>query len=160
MPHPVNHVAISVPDIEAAGKWYTEILGFHQLKPIATADRAAAPNAAIFKIYPDDLQKVKIGAFSAGNGMGVEFFEFVEPKITAETRADFRKDYKRGGLFHFGVTTPDVDALCEKAVKAGARKLGETVPVYDYDALYIEDPWGNVIELISGSFERIMSNRG
>lgn len=149
-----------MPDIEAAAKWYTEVLGFHQLKPFGTVDRAQTPNAAIFKIYPDDLQKVKIGALSSGNGIGVELFEFLEPKITAETRASFAKDYKRGGLFHFGITVPDVDAFCEKAVKAGAKKIGETVPVYEYDAVYIEDPWGTVIELISGSFERIMSNRG
>jgi catechol 2,3-dioxygenase-like lactoylglutathione lyase family enzyme len=156
----LNHVAISVPDIKAAAKWYTEVLGFTQLKPFATIERSKMPNAAIFKIYPDDLQKVTTGCLSAGNGIGVELFEFQEPKITADTQANFAKDYKRGGLFHIGITVPDVDALCEKAVKAGAKKIGETVPVYEYDALYIEDPWGTVIELISGSFERIMSNRG
>lgn len=100
-----------------------------------------------------------MGPMSAGNGIGIELFEFIEPRITSETEADFARDYKRGGLFHFGITVPDPDALCEKAVKAGGKKIGDTVPVYEYEALYVQDPWGTVIELISASFERLMANR-
>lgn len=159
IPYALNHIAISVPDVVAASKWYVDVLGFHELRPPHTTDRAVTPDDGLFKMYPPDLQKVTMAYLSAGNGIGVELFEFQEPRIAPEARADFARDYKRGGYFHMAVTAPDVEALCERAVAAGARKIGATIPVFEYEAIYIEDPWGNVVELISASFERMMSNR-
>lgn len=159
MTYPLNHVAISVPDAAAASKWYVEVMGFQLLRPLTTVDRAKMPNAAIFKIYPSDLNKVTTCCMSTTNGIGIELFQFHDPKITAETSANFANDYKRGGFFHIGVTAPDIEALAQKAIAAGAKKIGETVPVFDQEAMYIEDPWGNVVELVSVSFERLMSNR-
>ena len=45
----LNHVAVSVSDIDAAVKWYTEVLGFRQLKPKVTLKRAEEPNGIIFR---------------------------------------------------------------------------------------------------------------
>jgi catechol 2,3-dioxygenase-like lactoylglutathione lyase family enzyme len=32
-PKAINHIAVSVPNLEEAMKWYTEILGFTVIKP-------------------------------------------------------------------------------------------------------------------------------
>jgi catechol 2,3-dioxygenase-like lactoylglutathione lyase family enzyme len=157
----VNHIAIAVPDVEAAVKWYTEILGFRKLRQsVRLTDRRLTPGAALFSIYPDELQSVKIAFLVSGNGVGIELFEFIEPKM--EEPASFK--LTRGGVFHICLTAPDPDALCEKAVAAGARKLGSTITPWrhldeDDCALYIQDPWGTVIELLSCSFEQLMANR-
>lgn len=128
---------------------------------MSTADRALHPDNAIFKIYPPDLQRVRIAYLSTGDGVGFELFEFLEPRIAEpDGRANFAADYKRGGFFHVGVTTSDVEGLATKAVAAGAKRIGETVQVFGYEAMYLEDPWGNVVELLNCSFERLMSNRG
>lgn len=157
--YPVNHIAISVPDVVAAEKWYTETLGFHILRARAIQDRAVTPNSPIFTIYPGTLNKVHVAYLSAGNGVGVELFEFMDPKMDTDTQANFEKTYFHGGFFHMAVTVPDLDATCAKVLKAGGRKIGESVPIFGHTAAYVADPWGNVVELITASFERIMSNR-
>jgi len=151
-----------VPDIEAAVKWYTEILGFRKLlQSIPLTERRLTPNAPIFHIYPESLQSVKIAFLTSGNGVGIELFEFIEPKM--EEPASF--NITRGGVFHICLTVPDPEALCEKAVAAGATKLGQTVTPWEHlgeddCALYLQDPWGTVIEFLSCSFEQLMANRG
>ena len=57
-------------------------------------------------------------------------------------------------------TDPDPNALCKKACAAGAKQIGETVDVHGEQALYMSDPWGNTIELVSCSFEQLLANRG
>ncbi|KAI0136601.1 hypothetical protein BJ170DRAFT_677473 [Xylariales sp. AK1849] len=101
---PVNHVAISVPDAQAAARWCIDILGFTQLLPPITTDRSEAPDAPIFQIYPAGLNKVRIVFLNSGNGVGVELFEFQDPEIQSGNEASFERDYKRGGFFRIGVT--------------------------------------------------------
>ncbi|KAK4945649.1 hypothetical protein LTR10_015268 [Elasticomyces elasticus] len=159
--HVVNHIAISVPDVEAAVKWYTEILGFRKLRQCPRlTERSKTPNASIFDIYGDELQTLKIAFLVTGNGVGIELFEFIKPSMTKP--ASF--EYTRGGVFHICLTVSDPDALCAKAVAAGAKKIGKTVCPWrhldeDDVALYIQDPWGTVIEFLSCSFELLMANR-
>jgi len=157
----MNHIAISVPDVEAAVKWYTEILGFRKLRQtVRCTDRRVSPDADIFKIYGEQLQALKIAFLTSGNGVGVELFEFVDPPMKHPASFDFT----RGGVFHICVTTSDPEGLCAKAVAAGAKKIRQTVMPYkhldeDDIALYIQDPWGTVIEFLSCSFEQLLSNR-
>lgn len=155
----MNHIAISVPDVDKAADWYTSVLGCHELRPRSSSDRAVNPEAAIFQIYPASLQKVRMAYLSAGNGVGVELFQFTDPQMGAGEEANFEKNYFRGGFFHIAITTPDLESTLEKVVANGGKKIGNTVPIYGHTAAYVSDPWGNVIELITGSFERIMANR-
>jgi catechol-2,3-dioxygenase len=46
---PVNHVAISVPDAQAASKWYVEVLGLTLLRPLVTMDRGKNLDGNIFR---------------------------------------------------------------------------------------------------------------
>ncbi|ORY18137.1 Glyoxalase/Bleomycin resistance protein/Dihydroxybiphenyl dioxygenase [Clohesyomyces aquaticus] len=134
----LNHIALHVPDLEAAVTWYTTLFGFRRLR--------SGPLAFL----------------STGNGVGFELFQFIDPPMSQQ--ASF--DYTRGGVFHVAITDPDPEALYERAVKASRRKIGETVTpgVCEGEeekqyALYCQDPWGNVIEACSCSFERMMANR-
>lgn len=117
------------------------------------------PDAAIFQIYPRDLRRVRIAWLSSGNGVGVELFEFQDPRIQPGNEASFERDYNRGGLFHMAVTVPDVQAMTDRVVASGGRKIGAAVTVFQHRAAYIQDPWGNVVELLECSFEQLMSNR-
>jgi catechol 2,3-dioxygenase-like lactoylglutathione lyase family enzyme len=157
--YPVNHIAISVPDANAASKWYVDMLGFTELKAPAIHDRAVKPDANIFKIYPADLNKATVRFLSAGNGVGIELFEFQDPKIEPGSEASFEKDYKRGGFFHFAVTVDDIRAVVDKVAANGGKTHGPVISIFQYEAAYVQDPWGNVIELLTASFERVMANR-
>jgi catechol 2,3-dioxygenase-like lactoylglutathione lyase family enzyme len=158
----INHIALHVPDLEAAVTWYTTIFGFTPLRTPICCDRSISPDAPIFRVYDSKLHKVKLAFLSTGNGIGFELFQFIDPPMSIPAAFD----YTRGGVFHVAVTDPDPEALCERVVQAGGKKIGETVTpascVGDGKrevALYCQDPWGNVIEACSSSFERMMANR-
>ncbi|KAI0150777.1 Glyoxalase/Bleomycin resistance protein/Dihydroxybiphenyl dioxygenase [Xylariaceae sp. FL1272] len=164
MSHPINHIGLTVPDLVAATKWYTEILGFHIITPSIVSIRNPDGNDDPFmkislSLFPPELQKISTAFLTSGNGVGLELFEF-EPKIMEETKADIARDYKRGGVFHFAVTVPDFDATLDKAIQAGAKRIGGGWETMGSKFQYIADPWGNTIELLSVSFERLLANRG
>ncbi|KIW32590.1 uncharacterized protein PV07_04120 [Cladophialophora immunda] len=145
---PLNHVAVSVPDVEAVVDWYSTHLGFRLLGKIAHIKRSTDPNAAIFAIYPPSLNEVKLAYMATGNGVGFEVFEFVDPKPVAAER-EFH--YERAGFFHVCVTDPDPDALADRVVSAGGKKVGQTVDPGNVGVkcLYLADPWGNIVEALT-----------
>lgn len=58
------------------------------------------------------------------------------------------------------VTAPDVEAACQRAIEHGGKQIGETVAVGNGEkTLYLSDPWGNVVEVLSCSFEALMANK-
>jgi hypothetical protein len=56
---------------------------------------------------------------------------------------------------------PDPDPVADRVVEAGGRKIGrgKAVKLADetVDCLYVADPWGNVVEVLSASFDRLAS---
>ncbi|KAF7557155.1 hypothetical protein G7Z17_g945 [Cylindrodendrum hubeiense] len=158
----LNHVAISVPNLEAAIEWYTEVFGMTLLMPAITRDRSVSPVAHVFNVYPPDCNKMRVAFLSTGSpgAAGLELFEFEDPRIGPGCEANFGRDYKRGGFFHIAVTTVDVEAMAEKVEGNGGKRIGPIMPIsIKHKACYVEDKWGNVIELISGSFEEFLSDR-
>ena len=156
-----NHVAVSVPDLEKAATWYEDVFGFRRIRSDRATDRAETPEAPIFKIYPDSMKKVNCAWMSAGNGVGFEIFEFQDPKtVVPKTTEAEPFDYTRGGFFHIAITVADPNAVIKKVKETGGKQIGQTVEMFGEQALYAADPWGNVIELLSCSFEQLMGNRG
>lgn len=149
-------------DIEAAIEWYKKVFGLTVLMPPITLDRSADPTPKVFNVYPPDCNKFRtafLGAGSAG-GAGLELFEFEDPRIESGCEANFGRDYKRGGYFHVALTTTDVNATAEKVERNGGKRIGPNMRLsLNHVACYVEDKWGNVIELITGSFEEIISDR-
>jgi catechol 2,3-dioxygenase-like lactoylglutathione lyase family enzyme len=157
----INHLALHVPDIDAAIDFYTSIFGFRKLKdtPRCT-NRAETPNAPVFRVYDNRLQQVKVAFLTTDNGIGFELFQFIDPPMSQS--ADF--DYTRGGVFHIAITDKDPEALCQRVIAAGGKKIGETVvpasAVGENECtLYVSDPWGYTIEICSCSFEKLFANR-
>ena len=149
-------MAISVPDLEAACNWYEEIFGFKRIRSDRMTIRAEDPEGAMFKIYDGKLQKVNIAWLSAGNGVAFEVFQFIDPPFVKPNEFD----YTRGGFFHIAITVPDPDAMAARVCEKGGKQIGKTVEMYDGErALYVQDPWGNIVECLSCSFEKLMANR-
>ncbi|CAH0040763.1 unnamed protein product [Clonostachys rhizophaga] len=150
----INHIAVSVADINAVTKWYTEVMGFHvhggMIKHIK---RSETPDASIFDIYGDSLNECKIAWMATGNGVGFEVFEFVDPKF--EPAKTF--EYNRGGFFHLCVTDSNPDALVDKVVKHGGKRIGKTIrnTLSRSICLYCKDPWGNILEILDMSFDQM-----
>lgn len=154
-----NHVGISVPDCDAAVAWYASVFGLRPLKPVLHVTRQKLPEAPIFKTFDSALQEFKIAWLGTGHSVGLEIFEFINPKHRRPEGPIF--DYSRGGIFHVAMTVPDPEKLCQEVVKAGGKKLGETVPMPKGNVVvYCQDPWGNAIELLTTSFEQMILNGG
>ena len=153
----MNHIALHVPDIEKAIEFYTGILGFRSLKSDNLRYRRAEnPDAPIFRIYDDDELNEVVNAFlSTRDGVGLELFQFIDPPMSE--RASF--NYRRGGVFHFAITHANPEALAQRVVVEGGKRIGEAVTLSpgttNIDAkvaLYFQDPWGNTVEVINSSF--------
>jgi catechol 2,3-dioxygenase-like lactoylglutathione lyase family enzyme len=86
-PKTINHIAVSVPNLEEAMKWYTEILGFSIIKQAVefVADDSLI-GIAVKDIHGPKLKKMRMAWLSSANQVGLEIFEYVEPK--AESRTD------------------------------------------------------------------------
>lgn len=112
-------------------------------------------------VYAKELNSVKLAIMTTGNSVGFEIFEFVDPPYDGKTGPTTwgPANYARGGFFHVAFTTPDPVATLREAEKMGAKLVGEiTSPAPGETVLYMQDPWGNVVELVSCSFEHLIMN--
>ncbi len=159
--HCLNHVGVSVPDIEAAIEWYERLFGFVVIAPPVTV----LPDGSHFGNLAGDIcgagfGGMKIAHMVTGDGTGLEFFEFLEPK--PERRED-TMEYWKNGFFHIAITDPDVEAKVQEIVAHGGRKRSQIWEVFEGEGIkvcYCEDPFGNVLEIISHRYEQVLANRG
>ena len=86
-PMSINHIAVSVPNLEEAMKWYTKTLGFTVIKqPVEFVADDSLIGIALKDIHGPKLRKMWMAWLSSANQVGLEIFEYVEPK--AERRKD------------------------------------------------------------------------
>lgn len=148
-------MAVSVPDIEAATRWYSSILNFQLVGDrIFHIKRSTTPSAPIFAIYGESLHEVKLAYMATGNGVGFELFQFIDPPFRPKS-LDF--EYNHGGFFHICVTDDNPGALAERVIQAGGKRQGDAVRAAGGAAVcqYVRDPWGSVVEILDMSFDRM-----
>ncbi|WP_343560675.1 lactoylglutathione lyase family protein [Kiloniella sp. b19] len=153
-PRTFSHIGLSVPDLDAAVRFYTEVMGWYLIMPPTTIQE---DNTAIGEMCIDVLgrnwESFRIAHLSTGDKIGVELFEFKQNE-----RPENNFEYWKTGLFHFCVQDPDVEGLAERIVAAGGRKRMEKPRYYypgekPYRMIYMEDPFGNILEIYSHSYE-------
>ncbi|KAJ9630065.1 hypothetical protein H2204_008720 [Knufia peltigerae] len=153
--HVFNHVGLSVIDVDAAIAWYTKVLGFHHVPKTLEFDRAQDPNSPIFPIYGATLHKGRFAFLVTGNGVGLELFEFENPKSEGVAKPF---DYSKGGFFHIAITDPDPHSKAREIEAAGGKIIGEPITMLEKNhayCAYVQDPWGNVIELLNLNFAEL-----
>jgi len=163
----MNHVAISVTDIDAAMTWYHDVLGFTIISTATdiTVDTSTSMGLLLSQMYGPEMKRVKMGHMTAGNGVGLEFFQFVDPptqryNVTTGTNKGF--EYTRAGFFHICVTDPAPEGLVQRIVETGGKQISPVLNIFTnetYQAVYCLDPFGNLVEVMSDSYERTLSNR-
>ena len=154
----LNHVGVSVPDIEAAIEWYGKIFGFEL---IAGPDEFR-PDGSHFgnlssDICGDRYGGMRIAHMRTGDGGGFELFQFLQPE--PERRED-TMEYWKNGFFHIAITHEDVDGKVDEIVAAGGQKrsaIWDLQPGGDVRLCYCEDPYGNVIELMSRPYVQALT---
>jgi catechol 2,3-dioxygenase-like lactoylglutathione lyase family enzyme len=155
----INHIAISVPDLEKGLKWYQEVMGFTIVRgPIELTSDDIHVGKALKNIFGPKFKKLRIVWMSSANNIGVEIFQFIQPKQLVEKK---QIEYWTGGVIHIAVTERNIEDLLSKVIKAGGKqisKIWELDPKKHHKLVFCSDPFGNIIEIYSHSFEQFHAN--
>lgn len=144
------HFGLTVPAIEDAIQWYTTTLGYRLLTgPLEILEDGSPLGLSVQQIYGEGFKRFRFAHLATADDVGLELFQFDNP---ATTRPDENFPYWSAGFNHLGLTAPDIGATAEKIVNAGGRARTSVItvdPEKGYKIVYLEDPWGTVLELCS-----------
>jgi catechol 2,3-dioxygenase-like lactoylglutathione lyase family enzyme len=162
-----NHVAVSVTDIDSAMRWYRDVIQMTPLtepseKTIYEKEQNYDPHIAklLRIVFGPSVGKFKICHMSSANGVGIELFEFIEP--VSQLRSEENNfEYWKTGYSHIALTELNIEELAEKIASTGGKRrtdILELVPGSGKKICFCEDPFGNVIEIYSHSYEQFWAN--
>ena len=159
-PRPLNHIAIGVSDIEAAIRWYEEVLGFRAFAGPFELAREADETGRIGNVLGPRFGRVRIAHLATGSGVGLELFEVIDPP---HERREESIEFWKSGTFHFCVTDPDIEGLVDKIVATGGRQLSriwdDRPPSGKFRMVYCQDPYGTLLEIHTHSYEIVQGWR-
>ena len=127
----LNHVAIAVPDLEAAAAIYRDTLGANVSDPVEL------PEHGVITIFVE-LPNTKI--------------ELLHPMGENSPIAKFLENSPSGGMHHICYEVDDIDAAAVKMQESGARVLGDGKPkigAHNKPVLFLhpKDFCGTLVEL-------------
>lgn len=149
-----SHIGITVPDLEKAVAFYTNALGLYLIMPPTTIKHDdSAIGIMCDDVFGEGWGSFRIAHLSTNDRVGVELFEF--PTTKSES-GPF--EYWRPRLFHFCIQDPDLENRIKLIEKYGGKQRMKKVRHYfpgekPYRMIYCEDPFGNIIEIYSHSYE-------
>ena len=98
---------------------------------------------------------MKLAHLESDNGGGIELFEFLEPR---SERQDETFPYWRMGTHHVALTVSDFDATLQRLLAAGGKQRSDVHVVHsEARVCYCEDPWGNVVEIVSTTYAGLVA---
>lgn len=125
------------------------------MQPTTIVEDQSAIGQMCTDVFGAGWQSFKIAHLATGDRIGVELFQF-----NNQQNPDNNFEYWKTGIFHFCVQDPDVEGLMEKIILAGGKKRMAKPRYYypgkePYRMVYMEDPFGNILEIYSHSYESI-----
>jgi catechol 2,3-dioxygenase-like lactoylglutathione lyase family enzyme len=160
-PPSLGHVGITVPDLDAAIRWYQDVLDFDLLsgpEPLAADESHGGTGASL--VFGPKFASGRVAILLAGGGVGIELFEFDRP---ATERREEPFEYWKTGISHICVIARDIDRVSTRigendgAVRVPPR---EVFPGEPYRWCYCQDPFGTIVELWTHAPAQVMANRG
>ncbi|MGY3805327.1 lactoylglutathione lyase family protein [Pigmentibacter ruber] len=159
-PRAFSHIGITVSNLEKAVEFYENVFGFYLImKPtIIEENSESAIGIMCQDVFGKGFQKFRIAHMSTSDKIGIEIFEFPQTKDLPVPKFNpFQV-----GLFHFCIQDPNVEELAEKIIAAGGKQRMPIRYYYPgskpYRMVYCEDPFGNILEIYSHSYELVYSS--
>jgi catechol 2,3-dioxygenase-like lactoylglutathione lyase family enzyme len=165
-PRTFSHLGIGVPDLEKAIEFYTKVFGWYLLVgPISyfeDRDKDRPIGRILDKAIGPGWTRLDMARLATGDRVGVELQQFGRPELRAEVESalnsnESHTDHKAVGVSHICVQDPDIEGLLKRVVEFGGKQLMPIMsffpPEKPFSLVYCEDPFGNVIEIDSHSFE-------
>lgn len=152
-PRGFSHIGITVPDLDRAVKFYTEAFGWYVIMPpTKVVEDDSAIGVMCQDVFGTGFGTFRIAHLSTVDKIGIELFEFPNTEIPENNL-----EYWKSGVFHFCVQDPDIDAAVKRVVDLGGKQRMPVRLYYPgekpYSMVYVEDPFGNVFEIYSHSYE-------
>lgn len=144
----IDHVGLTVPDIDAATTFLCDALDAHVLHDIVT-EPLDGPDIEAALGLSTGAAVTRVRQIGLGDGATVELFEIATP--------DQRDAPRLGdlGIQHLAVRVADIDAAVRQVTDAGAVLLAAPAPLPGPEAgpgrmwVYCRLPWGGLLELVS-----------
>ncbi|QDO94587.1 glyoxalase [Formosa sediminum] len=158
-PKSFSHIGITVPDINKAVKFYTEVMGWYTIMEPSKIkkEKETAIGIMCIDVFGDDWEEFEIAHLSTSDGVGVEIFSFPHGVKEAPEFSPFNT-----GLFHFSIQDPNIETLIDKIVAYGGKQRMPIRAYYPgekpYKMCYVEDPFGIVFEIYTHSYELTYSS--
>ena len=159
MPGPIvrfrglDHVGMTVPNVEEAVKFYTDVFGgrvLYRMGPLDSRDMPPTPAGdwtASFIDVPD--AKVKFVGVQVADTLVLEIYEYERPRNAGGPAP---RNCDLGG-HHLALRVDDVDAAARYLESRGCRMMQGPIvppggPLAGSRSWYFADPWGNYFELM------------
>jgi len=150
----VDHVALTVPDLEAAIDFYTRVIGGVFLYRIGPFDARELPRMPDGRDWTSAHVNVadaalNIAMLQVGPNLMLELFEYSRPE---QRRAEPPRNCDLGG-HHIAFKVTDLDEAITYLQRHGLRVMAGPIvldsgPCQGLRVIYFLDPWGNQLELV------------
>ena len=158
-PKSFSHIGITVPNINEAVKFYSEVMGWYVIMEPSKVkkEKETAIGKMCIDVFGNEWNEFEIAHLATSDGIGIELFCFPNGIKKAPEFNPFNT-----GLFHFCVQDPNIEELIEKIVSYGGK---QRMPIREYypnekpfKMCYVEDPFGIVFEIYTHSYELTYSS--
>ncbi len=144
----IEHIGLTVPDIEAATRFFVDVIGAETLYDIGPFERPDDWMANHLAVHPR-ARINKLRVIKVANGPVLELFEFTAPD---QSRAMPRNSDHGGWHMAFYVESMDAALAAIRAhkcdIQSGPVEMTEG-PSAGLSWLYFRAPWGQQLELVS-----------
>ena len=156
----MNHVGIMVGDMDQAVEFYSKVLGLRVImnNTKVLEERQTAIGRMCLAVFGKGFESFNIAHMVTTDGIGVELFEMKH----RDERHDL--NFNRLGIFHFCLQTDDFETVMEKTEQYGGKVRMDVMRYHPEDdskpakMVYLEDPFGNLFELYSHTYEETYSS--
>jgi predicted enzyme related to lactoylglutathione lyase len=151
----INHVGITVADIDAAVQFYTQAFDLCVL--VAPFDASTETEGAErrFDVFGMEWEHMKLAHLANAGGVGFELFQFVQPPVHVREEGF---DYWNSGVSHIALTVDDIEQTIERITQLGGRARSGIHKLPSGTRIcYCADPWGTAIELVTTSYRDLVS---
>jgi lactoylglutathione lyase family protein len=152
-PRSFSHIGLSVPDLDAAVKFYSEVMGFYTImQPTQIMEDDSDIGQMRTDVFGPGWNSLRIAHLASADRIGFELFEFDGNEAPEDNLA-----FRRHETFHFAIQDPDLKGLLARIVLAGGKqRMPERKYFPDekpYCMAYVEDPFSIVFEIYSHRYE-------
>jgi catechol 2,3-dioxygenase-like lactoylglutathione lyase family enzyme len=140
------HSAVCVPDVEAATRWYSEVLGLEVLSPPYRMEGAQIEHDMGELLPSPVVVNAAIVGFRQDDRV-IELIEYPAAEVTPPKPGP--PSISRVGITHIGMLCDDIDTTRLELEERGVPFLTTgTADVAGLRTTWCHDPWGTVIILM------------